>query len=464
MDTRMASTSRFDLRLPAWFCIVAICVGSGFVFVNPPFKTPDELAHFARAWCVSRGQLEAESRGGTLGGVVPRSLGRLAGDFHMISFDGASVHRVLAARAIAIEPQKTEFHDFANVAPYTFFPYISQALGITVARSISDAVLVVMYWGREFNLLAYVLLVYLALKLVGDARARLVLALIALLPMSLYEAASFSADGFTIAAAILTAAAFYRITFRQGAASGFDQWLVIVCSVALSLSKLVYCPFVLLAMMIPAARLGSRRRFARFFAAALCANAAALGIWMWQFHGLPRINPNPAINAHLQMQFILEHPAHWILILISSAHLSGYGIFQGIVGIFGWYEYPLPLPVIVVSYVLLLAAIGIEMPRLRRAALVSVAVAVLGVLAIAAGDYLEWTAVGEGCIWGLEGRYFIPLLPLLIFLCAPANPPKRGRAIFLLSALIAAFAVVFFAQTIYPGFPGGRYNYRFSGR
>jgi hypothetical protein len=53
---------------------------------------------------------------------------------------------------------------------------------------------------------------------------------------------------------------------------------------------------------------------------------------------------------------------------------------------------------------------------------------------------------------------------LLIFLCARGSRPKHGRAIFLVSALIAAFSVIFLAQTIYPDFPGGRYYYRYSGR
>jgi uncharacterized membrane protein len=461
---RMASTPRFDRRLPMWFCIIAIFAGGGFALVNPPFNTPDELSHFARAWCVSVGQLGAEPCGASLGGEIPRSIVRLERDFRMISFDGASIHRLAAARTIPLEPQKTEFHAFANVAPYPFFPYVPQALGIGLARLFSSSVLVVMFCGRECNLLAYVLIVWVALKVVVEARARLVLALVALLPMSLYEAASLSADGFTIATAILTAAAFYRITFRQGFGSRVEQCLVIFSSVLLSLSKLVYCPFVLLAMMIPPSRFGSTRRYAGFVAAALGVNAAALVLWMWHFHGLPRINSDPAVNGGLQIRFILQHPGHLVPLLITTAHAWWYGIFRGMVGIFGWNEYPLPLAIIVISYLLLLAAIGIERPRLRRVVGVSLAVAVLGVLAIGAGDYIEWTPVGDSRIWGIQGRYFIPMLPLLVFLCAPDNRPKYGRAIFIVSALIAAFSVIFLAQTIYPGFPGGRYYYRYSGR
>jgi uncharacterized membrane protein len=131
--------------------------------------------------------------------------------------------------------------------------------------------------------------------------------------------------------------------------------------------------------------------------------------------------------------------------------------------VFGWYEYPMPLTVIVVSYLTLLLAIGVGLPRSCRTAIVSSCSAIIVLLLIMTACYLDWTPVGESVIGGLQGRYFIPVLPLLIFLSLSGEPPKLDRSLFLIAALVSIFSVVFLAQIFYPAFPVSRFYFRLSG-
>ena len=133
-------------------------------------------------------------------------------------------------------------------------PFVPQAIGIAIAQLFFRSALAVMYFGREANLIGYIALTYAAMRMMPDSRTRLTLALIALLPMSLYQAGSLSADGMTFAMAILVATAIWRMTFGEGPASKFDLTLLFVSTVCLSLTKLTYAPISLLVLMIPAKR------------------------------------------------------------------------------------------------------------------------------------------------------------------------------------------------------------------
>ncbi len=69
----------------------------------------------------------------------------------------------------------------------------------------------IIYLARFANLLLYVLIVYSAIKLTPVHKW--VFFLLALMPMTLYEAASLSADSFTIAVSFLLIALFLKFSF-----------------------------------------------------------------------------------------------------------------------------------------------------------------------------------------------------------------------------------------------------------
>jgi len=72
------------------------------------------------------------------------------------------------------------------------------------------------------------------------------------------------------------------------------------------------------------------------------------------------------------------------------------------------------------------------------------ALAALLCCALAVGGCLLWTPIRYGTLYGLQGRYFLPVLPLLLLTCLPrrlAHVPDGERAC---GQLMAALAVVQF--------------------
>ena len=64
------------------------------------------------------------------------------------------------------------------------------------------------------------------------------------------------------------------------------------------------------------------------------------------------------------------------------------------------------------------------MPPATRLGVLVLLVGVTG--AMFGAQYLSWTPVGGGVVEGMQGRYLLPLLPLLILVVPPM--PGIGRA------------------------------------
>jgi uncharacterized membrane protein len=127
--------------------------------------------------------------------------------------------------------------------------------------------------------------------------------------------------------------------------------------------------------------------------------------------------PDPAVEGSGigQTQFIASHPLGFVQVLVRTlARDGGVYIRQGI-GVLGWLNLPLPtwLYVTAISAFLLGALMPADSQSLPWwilvwAALLVVASAVLVEIAL----YIAWTGVGAAVIEGVQGRYFLPMLPL----------------------------------------------------
>ena len=85
------------------------------------------------------------------------------------------------------------------------------------------------------------------------------LLLIALMPMSLQQAASLSQDSFTNAIAFLFVAYCFKIAYNIEKCSVKDKIILFGLAVIISLCKIVYLPLILLYFLIPHDRMESKK-------------------------------------------------------------------------------------------------------------------------------------------------------------------------------------------------------------
>lgn len=402
--------------------LLGLSFGGLLIAITPPFQVPDEQVHFYRAYQVSDGGLVAERHGGESGGWVPESLPALIGPFMGLrhhSRKTTTVDEILDGFAIPLDRPRRRFVRFETSAVYTPIPYLPQTLGIGLGKALALGPLALLYLGRVANLVTSLLLILLAIRVAPVFKW--VFVLLALMPMNAFLMASVSADAFTNAIALLFTAMMLRLALTG---SRIDTGLlaaVFATSLLLSLSKQAYAALLLFFLAVPVRQLGSRRRYLAVFASLVALSAAALGGWALLAR---EVYAPPAwmndVDPAAQLRWILASPKQFAELLLDRLSWPRVRLYSDLmVGrALGWMDTPIPQAAIR-SYQLVLIAAALFDSRGEnrigaRVKIAALAVVFVDFVLIGTMAYLAGNPVGAKQIAGIQGRYFIPLSPLLL--------------------------------------------------
>jgi uncharacterized membrane protein len=389
--------------------ILGAITGLALIIITPPFQVPDEGAHFFRAYQTATSNFSLENRDGRIGANLPRALldTRMRFD-HFALNPSCKVSKSLFERLPAVVEGETAF--CSVILPYPPAAYAAQAIGITIGRVASARPLVWLYFARVMNLALFLLMAVNAIRWMPELKWGM--ALLALMPMTLYEAASASADTYTIGISFLIIALLLRCAAGVGCLSDRDIRFLLIGSALLALAKPGYSPLIMLTLLIPAQRFGTQRRKLIVFGGMLIIVLTIGTISIITMRHMV-IGP-PGVDSAEQLRFILNHPLKYFVIVFRCIfRASQYGSF---IGWFGWLELRLPLWIII-PYALLLIAVAFD----KRSAFTNSrqrifigALFGLQAAAIYTIQYLSYTPVGKRSIDSVQGRYFIPFAALFL--------------------------------------------------
>ncbi len=382
------------------FVATALILGLTFAFVNPPFQAPDEVLHFFRGEAIANGHWMPNGGGRPDSAPIPQGLKTLVwvmqqrSDFRM-------------AYAIPLEPVKEPIVQFP--AWYTPVPYLPQALAGAVTRLFNIRPLIGFYAGRVFNLLVAVGLITLGMRVAPQWKT--ILAAVALLPTTLFQFAAWSADALTIAAALLLIAMLLTENVPPLA-------FVIAAALVVALCKPAY--FLIAAMVFVGTK--SWTRIAAVIGATVVGTATSFVYarlaYYQQRGGMP-------IDPAAQLRCIISDPMRFAGILLHDFGSHGAAYFKQAIGRMGT-DLNVPFVIIALEVALLLAVAftsGIELTATRRSLALAVVLITAG--GVVLSQYLNWSIVCSDVIEGVQGRYFLPVLPLA--LAALALPYSRWR-------------------------------------
>lgn len=146
--------------------------------------------------------------------------------------------------------------------------------------------------------------------------------------------------------------------------------------------------------------------------------------------------------------YILTHPVDTVLLLVRTAVENGDHYLRTLVGgSLSYYSLDLAWGWVVVLYLLLaFAALPVQGARLQPTGsgrLWCAAAAVLCCLLAVAGCLL-WTPTHYDTLYGLQGRYFLPVLPMLLLVCLPRRVAHVADEETATAQLMGALALVQF--------------------
>jgi uncharacterized membrane protein len=400
------------------FLILATAFGSACLLVTPPCQVPDEAFHFDRAFQISEGHIISLKQEDQAGDYLPRGVAHFRQVFDRLerrTEQKTSAAEIRAALSLAIDDDRV-FAGFPNTAVYPPLAYLPQALGIALARLFSPSVLVCFYAGRVGNLLAATALFFLAIRVAPVGKWALVV--LALTPMALFETASLSCDALTNAFSFLLVAFVLRCACGPVERIAFRDVVVLALLVtALALVKQGYLLLVLAYFLIPRQRLGGWKRYLGVFVLLVGCELLAAGTWALAVRNVYSPAVSGKIDPQAQLGYVLAHPNEFLLIILRSSTVDAPGTLREYLGVLGILDTPLPDYLLLLEGLVLivtaLLAFGPSGAVTGRQAFVALAAALATYLSILTAIHLTWDKVGSTTSIDVQGRYYIPLGPLL---------------------------------------------------
>jgi uncharacterized membrane protein len=430
--------------------IIGLIFGLSFVILNPPFNGNDESVHFYKASDISEGHIMPTIKGNRAGVVIPHGIEFIAYEFsYKDPNQKLDMSNITSKLCKYWNFKKRSFIDISNTAiiNYPPIPYLASSIGIIIGKLLNLPPLILLYIGRLFSLLLWIYLVYLAIKITPVHKW--VFLMLVLMPMSLFQAATISADTITMGLSFLTIAIFLNFAFDKGKEKINIKDICILAPllIILVLTKPFYFLIMFLFFIIPVKKFGSRKKLLLIFSLISLSVIMITLIWYSAVSGL-YVPENPDASIKGQLAFISADPANYIYILLNTIYEYTSGYMIGFVGQLGWFV-RLPLW-FVFTYLTLVFIISlfdknnvkINFKQKLNAFIVFFIISMFIFFTL----YIAWTAVGSNVIDGVQGRYLIPIIPLFFLLFYDVGKPIfQDKRIYLKIGENKGFLIIIFS-------------------
>lgn len=399
---------------PTWLLILALVFGITLALAMPPGQVPDEYQHFGRAYALSDGQWFPTTA------WWPKGIDQLLGYTSILPFHVENKLQPNELLAHGSQPLREE-EQFPKGLPassvYSPLPYIFSAIGIKLARLAGLAPLWIFYAGRLANLLVWTALVYLGLR--HTPVFHWVFLLLLLTPMSLNQAVSYSADSLTNALSFLWICMVLKMALDDRPMTWQRGAILLAFTILLPFTKPPYVALLLAAAIIPAVRFGSqKRRIAVLLGMLLMVVPlviASSAINREYYYSQLKF---PGVDASAQQAGMITHPQTFLKATLRTVIEDSRFMYESYVGILGWLDTRLP-GFIYWSYPVILLLVGLvdSRPDIRFDNWQKLLLVLSGMLAfmmVAAGQWITWTALDAHKVSDIQGRYLIPVIPLIL--------------------------------------------------
>ena len=408
--------------------VAAYCVfGFGLVYllILPAFSAPDEPDHYVSAYKLSNQMLFQEPtdeygnvlvRIGDYGDFEARPGRETYGKIYGSLFDFSNNDATLVAQG------------GADDAGGGIMGHLPGAIGITVARLLKLNKSMLLMLGRFMGLLFYCFCIFWAVKKMPFGK--MVLFVISMFPMTLEESSSFGYDLVVNGFVFFITAYILNLIYEKQKVSVKDIVLVSLIMFLFAPCKAIYIFVAGLWILIPKEKLqlGKMKKghcklitTSIVFFSTLLPNilvnlvkvsgiSSNSGLVSWageRGYGMGDVLQNIPYSIYVFVNTLIKNTEYYVNTLIGSR--------------LGWLEITIS-QFIVTGFLMILL---LEFFREKEQYVIKVkervcygVIAALISLAVVAAMWLAWTPISYDTIQGIQGRYFLPMLPLLYLMVA----------------------------------------------
>lgn len=430
----------FLIKPQTIFLIIGLIYGLSFVFITPPLLLVDnEGEHFDKALYLSDGFVIPQISDHHAGYFVGKGAYDLELKFYTIRNNHEKIHLsdILQFTSQTLDQENKVFTDtdptpptpvtsvsFCAIITYSPVPYIASAFAIILGKILSLSPIILMYIGRLANLLVLIFLIYMSIKITPVHKW--VFLMLALMPMTLLQGASLSADSLTIGLSFLVVAMFLHFCYENGESkiNKMDLGIIFVLMLLLGLSKQTYFFLIFLFFLIPSKKFGSKRRMTLLFCI-IFLPILIVSIFWYLTVNVYYIPTYPHVSIPDQTSLILSNPLYFFEAIMNTIlnFNSLSNIITTFIGNFGWDSGILPEWLIEIYFILYFSILTLTsivdnnriVIKFKEKLILLVTFLFIFIL-ISASMYITATPLGQDSIRALVGRYLIPIAPLFFLL------------------------------------------------
>lgn len=411
------------------FLFMGIIFGCVYMIVMPPFTTPDEAVHIDTTYYFSSkllGQEAVDENG------------------YVLYREGDALYSHDAEHLPSVSSYAKLFHNFFAMdhsegtvtmqrgpLAISWVAYIPQIIGVTLARLFHLGNIQMLLFGRLFALAFYLACMYLAIQIAPIGKELLMVA--GLMPTTMQMVASFSYDSTVLALCFLYTGILLYLTLEAPRVQWYHWVILVVLFAWMSPIKVVYMcmAFTLLIM--------SKEKFTRGrekYLGILAVVAVGAGmILMTRFSTVTAIGSSSGgmlqETATYSIPYLMEHPIKIFTVLYGTIVGQGTYYLETMIGQYlGWLEITVPGYLIYGFFTLLvLAAIRKteECQVLGAGQRLWIFLVIAGITVLVGAALLfDWTPIESTYVYGIQGRYLLPMLPLLLVLCKNHQIEMKG--------------------------------------
>ena len=377
-----------------------------FLVGIPSWKNSDEPMHWYRIYDITQGNFYTKTIDGLAVGILPIEIVNYHNYDSELDIKYSSFSE-LYKNKISKDGEKYII-ELSTTAVYHPIQYMPQVIGTFIADIFTDRPFIMMYATRIANMIFSLIILYFSIKIIPFGKK--IMLLLTCIPVAASGFASMSPDAMTISMSYLFISYVLKIFNDKDNKIRWQE------KIALVLMEIV----VALILILPKEKYHSRKE--QIATCAIIIGAAIITNLLWLEFSSHYLVEYKSGSSIVQLNKLLTHPLQYLQNLIYTINYCARVYLEQLFGVGVGADLHISLyttlPVIIFIMYIFLSITDKEIKNklntYQKVIISLIFLAITGL--IFTSLYIQWTPVNFKIIAGVQGRYFLPILPLLSLL------------------------------------------------
>lgn len=406
-----------EIKVEKLFTYIVPVIMILFLIGIPSWKNADEQMHWYRIYDITQGNFYTKTIDGLAVGILPIEIKNYHNYDSELKIKYSSFAE-LYKNQISKDGEKVLIQ-LSTTAVYHPIQYMPQVIGTFIADIFTDRPFILMYAARLANMIFSFIILYFSIKIIPFGKK--IMLLLTCIPVAASGFASMSPDAMTISMSYLFISYVLKIFNDKDRKIKWQEKIALaLIGMVVALCKIVYVPLVALILILPREKYNTRKE--QIVTNVIIIGAAIITNLLWlQFSSQYLVEYRDG-NSLAQLNKIFENPFEYMQNLLYTINLNLRTYLEQLFGLGVGADLHIALyttlPIIIFTIYMFLSITDRELKdkfnMYQKTIIWLILLAIIGL--IFTSLYIQWTPTSFKVIAGVQGRYFLPILPLVSIL------------------------------------------------